>query len=264
MELKIFRYEQPHAFIREFREIKSDGENDPLLTHFVPPLGYPEIVFFIGNRSQIKNTTAVDGFIKGQYNIPQKIDFRPGYHFFSIVLHPYGLKQLLNINAEALVNGVLAPEEHPLTSVLAKLLADKTEIGATLISELEFLMQQCPLQPVSDSTLSFLKLAEEAPENKINTLLAAEGIKIRTLQRKFKAEVGLTPKEFLRITRMNQVEGAFALKAEPLQIVADFDFTDHSHFIRECKQLRSFTPKELVSKKMLLSDQLPAPEHIKI
>lgn len=194
----------------------------------------------------------------------QKIDFIPGYHFFSIVLHPYGLKQLLNIDGDTLVNGLLDIEDIPLTAQIMHLLSDKAVINMELIGNMDVLMRSYLRQNISATTLNFINLVETRPENKIASLLKEKGIGIRTLQRRFKQETGLTPKEFLRIRRMNKVEGAISGNVEPLQIVADFDFVDQSHLIKECKQLRNYTPGELISKKLLLSDQLPPPALIQL
>lgn len=261
MKINIFRFSGHHPLIKEFREIKADA-GDPVLTHFVPPMGYPEIIFYIGEPYQIKNTKARRGFVKGQFNTPQKIDFIPGYHFLAIVLHPYGLKQLLNIAGGTLVNGLLDMEDIPLTAQIMHLLAEKEAVDAALIGKMEHLMRQYTWQTISETTLSFVKLVETSSESTIHLLLKKEGVGIRTLQRKFKQEVGLTPKEYLRIRRMNKVESAISDNVHPLQIVADFDFADQSHLIKECRQWRAFTPGELVAKKLLLSDQLPPPDFI--
>lgn len=263
MKTKVFIYDQLHPIVQEFREIRAD-EHETRLTHFVPPMGYPEIVFYIGPQNQVKNTTAYMGFIKGQYNSLQKIDLCSGYHFFTVVLHPYGLKQLLNIRADELRNAVLDVAEHPLTLALAKLLQHRAVVSTELIAEMDSLMRQYAWQPISGATTTFIELVKRHPEAKVQELIKDKGINIRTLQRNFKQEVGLSPKEFVKIKRMNAIERRLAKDFEPLQIVADFDFADQSHFIRECKQLRTFTPGELVSKKMLLASQLPTPEYIHI
>lgn len=263
MKAKIFRYSNPHPVIKEFREIKAD-DHDKILTHFVPPMGCPEIVFYIGARSQIKNTVVKDGFIKGQYNTLQSIEFHPGYHLFGVVLQPYGLKQLFNIRANELLNAVIDVKEHPLTASLAEWLNGVTTINPAVVEHVSATLQTYPLQPVSHSTLTFIELISNTSENKIGSILKNTGIELRTLQRKFKAEVGLTPKEFIRIVRMKRLEADISSGKNLLQIVADFDFTDQSHLIKEFKDLRSFTPGELISRKLLLSDQLPVPDYFSL
>lgn len=237
----------------------SDNSDDTL-THFVPSLGSPEIIFYIENKEQIKNVTCKNGFIKGQYNIAQRIDFNPNYHFLSIVLHPYGLKQFFNFNATELVNAVLDIEEHPISNSLLKIFQNRKKIDISFIEQLTQTISQFPAYSVSSSTKEFIKVVEQTDENMVQNIIKDKGIGLRTLQRNFKNDVGFTPKEFLRIIRMNKIEQQLKESINIFQIIADFDFTDQSHFVKEFKQWRNFTPKELLKKKLLLSDQLPITE----
>ena len=88
------------------------------------------------------------------------------------------------------------------------------------------------------------------------------GIGLRTLQRNFKREVGLSPKDYLKIKRMYGIEQKMSRKADFFDIITDFGFTDQAHFIKDFKQLRNQTPTEILKKKLLLSDQLAIPEII--
>lgn len=263
MKIKRFQYSNPHPLIKEFREIKADV-NESVLTHFVPPLGYPEIVFYIGNNSQIKNTTAVRGIIKGQYTKLQKIDFNTGYHLLGIALHPFGLRKLFNIDASQLTNSVIDIMDHPVTQIMAKVVEKFNAVDEELIHQIEKTISCFELKTISDETKKFIELTEQSSENRINQLIKNSEINIRTLQRRFKTEVGISPKEFLRIKRMNQVENKLSMGTEILQIVSDFEFADQSHLIKEFIQLRNYSPKTFLQKKLLLSDQLPVPEIVKI
>ncbi|HZH70795.1 MAG TPA: helix-turn-helix domain-containing protein [Flavobacteriaceae bacterium] len=256
MKIQIFKFNTPHPFIQEIREIMSDKRDDTL-THFVPPFGCPEIIFYIGNEKQIKNTTCKNGFLKGQYNTAQKIDFNPDYHFLSISLHPYGLKQLFNFKATELLNAVIDIEEHPITISLLDLFQNRKNIDISLVEQLTQKVSQLPAYSISKSTKEFIKAVEQTEEHTVQNIIKDKGIGLRTLQRNFKNDVGFTPKEFLRIVRMNKIEQRLTKNTNIFQIIADFDFTDQSHLVKEFKQWRNFTPKELLKKKLLLSDQLP-------
>lgn len=263
MKVKRFQYSKPHTLIKEFFEIKAD-ENESILTHFVPPLGYPEIVFYVGEHSQIKNTNAVNGIIKGQYTTLQKIDFKPDYHLFGIVLHPFGLKKLFNIDASQLTNSVIDVQEHPITCAILDEVQKFEWVNEQLIRQIEKMLSGFKLNSVSNETEEFIGLAEKSTDNRISHIIRDSSINIRTLQRRFKSEVGITPKEFLRIKRMNQVENKLSQGTEIFQIVSDFEFTDQSHLIKEFVQLRNHSPKSFLQNKLLLSDQLPVPEIVKL
>ncbi|MCO5260391.1 MAG: helix-turn-helix domain-containing protein [Crocinitomicaceae bacterium] len=264
MKIQIFKYKSTHPIIHEIRLIQSDSATDTL-THFIPPLGNPELLFYIGTESQIKNTTCKNGFIKGQYTSIQKIDFIPNYHFLSVSLYPYGLKQLFNVNASDFVNTVVDIEAHPLTNSLLNLFQNRKEIEASFIEELGQKISTFPLYPVSSITKDFIKTAEHRDiSHSVKVIAKEKGLGLRTLQRNFKTEVGLTTKEYLRIIRMKRIEQRLKDKPNVFELISDFDFADQSHFIREVKQWRNYAPCELLKRKLLLSDQLATPEIIKI
>jgi AraC-like DNA-binding protein len=259
MKAQIYKIRNPNSCVSEIVEIKSDTITDNL-THFVPPFGNPEIILYVGQTHQIKNVACTNGFIKGQYNIAQKIDFILDYHFLIIRLHPYGLKQLFNINAPELVNSVMDIDSHPISKDLLKFFSVQYTAEISFLKTLLSFIEQYAVYPISTSTKQFIKLATENEIKTIKNIALEHHIGLRTLQRNFKNETGLSPKEYLRIKRMNAVEQKMSQNANVFEIIADFDFTDQAHYIKDFKQLRHFTPTETLKKKMLLSDQLAVPE----
>ncbi len=71
------------------------------------------------------------------------------------------------------------------------------------------------------------------------------------LKRVFSQHVGISPKKFSRIQRLNSVvesvRTAGARKADWASIAQDFDYTDQSHFIREFKAISGLTPTQYFS-----------------
>lgn len=263
MKIQIFKYKIPHPVIHEIRLVQSDSTTDSL-THFVPPLGTPELLFYICNERQIKNAPCKKGFIKGQYTTAQKIDFNSNYHFLSVSLHPYGLKQLFDVNASDFTNAVVDMENHPMTASLLTLFQDRKEIDTLFIEQLAQRICAFPLHPISSVTKDYIGAAKEQKDvsHSVQKIVKEKGIGLRTLQRKFKCETGLTPKEYLSIIRMNKIEQRLKDKPDVFELISDFDFTDQPHFIREVKQWRNYAPSELIKKKLLLSDQLPIPDFV--
>ena len=262
MKVEIFKYKEVHPVIQEIRVIQSDNDAD-VLTHFIPPLGNPELLFYVGLTNQIINTSCKKGFIKGQYTSTQKIDFIPNYNFISVCLYPYGLKQLFNVNASDFLNTVVDIEEHPLTNSLADLFQNIKEIDVSIIQQLSEKIEAFLLYPVSAITQEFVNTAtNDNISHSVQDIAKEKGLGLRTLQRNFKSEVGITPKEYLRFIRMNRIEQRLKKTTNVFELISDFDFTDQSHFIREVKQLRNHAPNELIKKKLLLSDQLSTPHFI--
>ncbi len=70
------------------------------------------------------------------------------------------------------------------------------------------------------------------------------GIDYRTLERRFKTTVGLTPKEFSRVILFKNVYKAF--RDNPIKDAAfflDWCYYDQSHYIKEFKYFMGNTPK---------------------
>jgi len=263
VNIRIYKVKNIDSCISEIVEVKSDSSLDTL-THIVPPFGNPEIILYVGKTHQIKNVPFAKGVIKGHYNISQKIDFIPNYHFITIRLQPYGLKQLFDINAMGLLNSVIDIENHPLTEAMFSFIKSAVNFDVSFLKTLIAFIEQNAVYPISASTREFLKISSETEYKTIKELSYQHGIGQRTLQRNFKKEVGLTPKEYLRIKRVNAIEQKMSLKIDVFEIIADFDFSDQAHFIKDFKKLRGFTPSEILKKKLLLSDQLATPEIITI
>jgi AraC-like DNA-binding protein len=263
MKVQVYKVKNPDSCISEIVDVKSDTSTDTL-THFVPPFGCPEIIFYIGQTHQIKNVPFAKGAIKGLYNVSQKIDFIPNYHFLIIRLQPFGLKQLFNINASELLNSVMDIENHPITEVVFNFFDSRETLDYSFLKTLVNYIEQYAIFPISISTKEFIKLVPETAYKTIKDLTFQNGIGLRTLQRNFKKEVGLSPKEYLRIKRLNAIEQKMSQNADVFEIIAGFDYSDQAHFIKDFKKLRSFTPTEILKKKLLLSDQLTVPEIISI
>lgn len=263
MKVQIYKVKNPNSCVSEIVEIKSDIATDTL-THFVPPFGSPEIILFLGQTHQIKNVSITNGLIKGLYNISQEIEFTPKYHFITIRLQPYGLRQLFNINTTELNNSVIDIQCLPIGEALLNITKSEDKLDVSLAKDLVSIIEQFSTYPVSSSTQAFIKIASETNYTTVKDIIFESGIGLRTLQRNFKKEVGLSPKGYLRIKRLNAIEHKLSQNVNVFDIISDFDFTDQAHFIKDFKQLRDITPAEIVKRKLLLSDQLAIPDVITI
>lgn len=263
MKGKIYIPEQPHEIVSEIWEIIADAD-EPILSHFIPPVAVPEMVFFIDNCYQVKNINVAAGFIKGQYTTSQRIDFHPHYHLFGIRLHPYGLKQVFDMDASQLTDRIIDAAEHPLTAGITNLIKENPVVDLALIQQLLLLLESQPLHPVSWETISFLKLLQGNSKGRITDIIKNTGIGIRTLQRNFTREVGLTPKKYLRIIRMNDIERQLQEHPNWFTLITHFELTDQSHLIKEFKSFRQHTPADLLKKRLTITDQLPDPERFDI
>ena len=97
-----------------------------------------------------------------------------------------------------------------------------------------------------------LKIANEIEVNKgqirIREITKKYPITDRQLERVFKEKIGLSPKEFINLTRfqyaLNEIKNR-ASKKSLLEIAFDCGYYDHSHLSNEIKKYSGITPSQL-------------------
>jgi AraC-like DNA-binding protein len=78
---------------------------------------------------------------------------------------------------------------------------------------------------------------------RIADLEKGTGLGGRQLERKFSAQIGISPKAFARVIRFKHVAAAARSKsANWARLAADFGFADQSHLVREFKAFAGVTP----------------------
>jgi AraC-like DNA-binding protein len=80
----------------------------------------------------------------------------------------------------------------------------------------------------------------------VTELARLAGAHPRTLSRLFEQSVGLTPKRFARIVRLQSALRALPDGASWTSVALDLGYCDQAHFIREVKELFGSTPREVM------------------
>lgn len=91
---------------------------------------------------------------------------------------------------------------------------------------------------------------------RIDAVAERSGLSLRQFQRRFTAEVGVSPKFYSRTLRL---EAAFAARSRyPKRswttIVHDAGYADQAHFIRECQLLAGATPTSFVAQSLGMTE----------
>ena len=95
-------------------------------------------------------------------------------------------------------------------------------------------------------TAAIERLERDAGRSRIDSLARAAVLSMRGFQVRFRAAVGLTPKEFARLTRLQVTLRALdASDAGLAELASDGGFADQAHATRELRRVTGQTPARL-------------------
>ena len=149
-------------------------------------------------------------------------------------------------NQERSINEFFASFEHDLVLEL-----NNTDDALTKVHCIERFMQ--PLIPASiDSVIKLTKIIKGIEDD--SSILTVEqvselhGVSIRTLQRLFREQVGVSPKWVIRKYRMREVLSLLEQGETNWQDISNgLGYFDQSHFIRDFKALIGITPTAYIN-----------------
>ncbi len=112
---------------------------------------------------------------------------------------------------------------------------------------------------VEERIIKFIELIYGNPNSgyKISDFAKELNISTKTLVRLTKKHTGLLPKEFLRILRFERTTHEFK-KNEAMSFIdaLEYGYYDQSHFIKECRRITGYSPKDFFSKLKLSTNDL--------
>ena len=231
------------------------GENSHEDSHVNIPLyadGYPGIMFQQSKEGFYllpKEKKLSELFLYGQTIDPISLDVRGPHNYVVVQLYPFASKYLLNIDPRVLNDecyDLLQIDYVDMESFQEKLktakdLKDQVDIISTLMHALIKSHNVYENDTVQKAISLIIKSKGQI---KIKSLLDQLPLTERTLERNFKAYVGLSPKQFAKIIQfqssLNQLtESNFGKLTD---VGLDSGFTDQSHFIRTFKSYTGQTP----------------------
>ncbi len=220
------------------------------------PDGCLEMAFILGD--DIKRYTTGDAFVMqpramvlGQITVPFFIEPTGYVDCFAVRFYPYGLANFLDTPIKELAN-----TETPLSALFGDAIADAlaqqirlaedTESRIAIIERFLFkkLNDQASIDNIVKATIDSMFLTSGAVS--IKQMLANDGSKRRQLERKFTAQVGMSPKQLSKVIRLQAVlKMMLTQRPERLsQIAYESDYYDQAHFTRDFKEFTGMTPKE--------------------
>ncbi|WP_257668958.1 helix-turn-helix domain-containing protein [Parapedobacter tibetensis] len=218
--------------------------------------GLPGLMFHItpnGQWVQPHNKKMPILYIYGQTINPVELHMNGPYKIITFQLYPFVLSSFFHINPKDINDGCfdltnldswnkvlpklnnLNDTKHQTEIIQAflydELLSKKDKLDFAIREAIQLVFQ-------SNAQLTVLEISK-----KIH-------LTVRTFQRHFLAEVGVTPKEFIQIIKFQQsLEQLTEKEYEKLtEIVYNNGFADQSHFIKVFKAFTGKTPKNFLKK----------------
>ncbi|MBA4849214.1 helix-turn-helix domain-containing protein [Emticicia sp. BO119] len=230
------------------------------------PNGAIELIFNLGTAYHRKsleeggtNNSVARPVVIGQMKKMVALELFNNNYVLGIRFTPTGFSAFSHIPANELndlqvpVNQVFAVKDNLIEERVREASTIYEKIGVIL----DFLYRN--LRKIPSNDLINKALGEITSRNgdiKINMLADKFGISDKTLESKFKLSVGLTPKEYAKICRLNSFLLKFKQNSQLSLTHLSFEtnYYDQSHFIKEFKSFAYFTPKNLLKDKAKLFD----------
>jgi AraC-like DNA-binding protein len=172
-------------------------------------------------------------------------------HVFNILLQPAGLNRLVGIDMSSLVNeGIRARD---ILGKPASRLSDAVRSAPDFLSRVAaaqrwfgaMLEGSAPESGIDHTSRLLLATRGRA---RIDSLAERSGMSARHFQRRFTAQVGLSPKLYARTIRFDAALLAHHdAPAKPwTEIVHEAGYFDQAHFVRECHALVGLAPSHFI------------------
>ena len=172
-------------------------------------------------------------------------------HVFNILFQPTGLNRLVGINMTSLVD-----QDPAASDVLGR---SAVALGDAVRAAPDFRLRVAAVERWvgmmldgrdADGTIDHASRLMIAVQGRvrIETLVRSSNLSASQFQRRFAAQVGMTPKLFARTIRFDRT--LFARRNAPnrlwTDIIHELGYFDQAHFIRECRAFTGLPPSSLV------------------
>ena len=162
-----------------------------------------------------------------------------------------GTAALLGVDPRALSDGWTPLDRMLPRPAVAGLVRAAARAPATQaqVALLEAFLSERLLNRELDPRLSraLRHIFAQAGDVSVAALAEQAGAHARTLGRIFRAEVGLTPKRFMRVVRLQAALRALPGASNWAHVAATLGYHDQAHFIHDIRNLFGATPGELVA-----------------
>ena len=262
---------EPHSDLKSFVNcywtLEVPKQPEPQKQRIVPD-GCIEMAFILGD--DIKRYTSENEFILqpramviGQIIKPFYIEPTGFVKTFAVRFYPYGFANFVSEPISNLIN-----KETPINKLFEKETADNleqkvisaenTEQRISIIKKflLKGLNEEKTIDKIVKNTVD--SLLSTKGTSSINSILKNDLSKRRQLERNFKKQIGVSPKQLGKVIRL---QTALKMMLDPeseklTDIAYQSEYFDQAHFIKDFREFTGINPKELLTNENLILSAL--------
>ena len=232
-------------------------DRQALFVQQVMPNGFIELIFHLSHRhcfllQQSAWSQSPPYTLIGLFTTPYAVQFDDRVSAFGIRFKPEGIYNLFGIPAAefsasyldmALVLG------HDFRAFSRQLVDQENPDGMTLLAD-RFLSARLQTNNINYYYLN--RAAELIRQTdghiRMDELVGHVYISSRQLEREFRVKIGITPKQYMRIARMNALNRHLIRpgKKDLTRLTYAGGFSDQSHLVREFKQFAGLPPSKFL------------------
>jgi len=180
-------------------------------------------------------------------------------HGIAVQLTPLGARTAFGLPAGALAGTVAHLDEllGPAATELYDRLAAATDWGRRFNILDEVLLRHAaqvddPAGTAPEVVRAWQQLVSTGGRIRVNDLAAEVGWSRRHLSERFRAEIGLTPKEAARVVRFERARNLLSLPTRPglAAVAAECGYADQAHFTREFGEVVGLSPTRWIANEL--------------
>lgn len=255
INLQTYQPDKLSLFIKSFWCLQISDLAENTYKEDIVPDGHHEIIFHCkpnSARRTEKNDNWIDepdSFLAGQNSRSYSLELAGNSLLYGIRFYPYTLSSLFHFPADCITDYILPLHEIPKTKILQDCITkDPLQTFANFEKALMKLLEQTDYLSGKSKCIQYSvgEIIKNNGDVEIENLVRHSGFSLKYFGTLFKQHVGITPKSFSNIIKLNyfiNYKNSHPYK-NLTECAYEANYFDQSHLIRIFKEITGKSPKE--------------------